>query len=204
MAEQKAKKRVKKIPVLTVLVLLASGLCFFSSGITSIAIYDRIAILQGEYWRLLSSHFVHFSATQLTYNLLVFGVAGSIVEKKSPIQFAVIFMFMASGISTALLLFKPAMIYYGGLSGVACGFVMYCALVESAEDGPWRTACILIIVILPLKVLLEGYSGFSIMPYREEQTFVVMPLSHVTGIVMAFLLYAVKKTKRAFKLTVFD
>ena len=105
---------------------------------------------------------------------------------------------MAFIIGTALFILKPAMTYYGGLSGLACGFIFYCALLGVAASNPRRKISKLIIFFLPIKILLESYNNASILPYWGQQTFVIMPVSHITGIVVALLFYFVLKAGKLY------
>jgi len=197
MAEKEPQSRMKGLPILTPLILFVSALSFISPEITSVFIFDRDAVVQGEVWRLFSSHFVHFTDTHLAYNLLAFGVAGWVVERKSYLHFGLLYVLMAFVISTSLFILKPAMSFYGGLSGMACGLIFYCALLGAGEPGSWRTICKLIIFFLPIKIIIEAYNSASVLPYWGQQPFVIMPISHVTGILAALMFYIVlKNTKR--------
>jgi rhomboid family GlyGly-CTERM serine protease len=197
MAEKEPQNIMTGLPILTLLILFVSALSFISPEIASVFIFDRKAVLQGEVWRLLSSHFVHFNDTHLAYNMLAFGVAGWIVERKSYLHFAILYVLMALVISSSLFILKPTMSYYGGLSGMACGSIFYCALLGVGEPGHWRTISKLIIFFLPIKIALEVYNSASILPYWGQQPFVTMPISHITGIIVALLFYvAVKNNKR--------
>jgi rhomboid family GlyGly-CTERM serine protease len=197
MAEKDPQKIMAIFPILTIIFLLVSAVSYIFPEIASVLIFDRNAVLQGQIWRLFSSHFVHFNGTHLVYNLLAFGTAGWIVEKKCFLHFSLLSVLMALVISSSLFILKPTMTYYGGLSGLACGFIFYCALLGTEEPGPWRTIGKLIIFFLPIKIALEFYFSASILPYWRQQEFVTMPASHVTGIAVALLFYvAVKINKK--------
>ncbi|MHC4560373.1 MAG: rhombosortase [Planctomycetota bacterium] len=189
MGKKPLKSLFSHVPIVTLLVLFASVLSFVSSQISSVFIFDRNAAVNGEVWRLLTAHFVHFTPVHLAYNLLIFGVVGSIVEKKSSRRFGLLCVLMAFFISTSLFILRPAMGYYGGLSGMACGSIYYCALLGARKPHPWRTVCTLIIFLLPIKIVLEVYNDGSILPYGGQQPFVTMPISHIIGIVVAVLFY---------------
>jgi rhomboid family GlyGly-CTERM serine protease len=198
MAAKKPHKITTGFPILTALILLVSAVSYFSPEIASAFIFDRNAVLHGEIWRLLSSHFVHFNATHLVYNLLAFGAAGWILERKNHLHYALLVAFMALAISSSLCILQPGMLYYGGLSGLACGSILYCALLGIEESGPWRTISKLIICFLAIKISLEAYSSTSILPYWGQQDFVTMPISHMTGIAAAFLFYVAVKNKNRY------
>jgi len=198
MVKEKPLSIKSRYPILTPLVLSVSVLSFCSPKIASMLVFDRDAVMQGEVWRLFSSYFVHFTNIQLVYNLLVFGIAGWIVEKKSQLHFSLLYLSMALVIGVTLFVLKPAMTYYGGLSGLACGFTFYCALLGIVESSPWRMISKLIIFLLPLKIFLELHNRVSILPYWGRQAFVIMPGSHLTGVIVALIFYFVLRYGREY------
>ncbi len=180
---------ISRIPINTICVL---ALCIVSSKVNALAslfVYDREAILRGELWRLITSHFVHFGNMHLIYNLLVFGIIGWIIEYKKYQYLKLLFFLMACSISTTLLVFEPNMIYYGGLSGIACGSIIYCSLLYLHNPPPWRTISILSIIFLLVKISLEIYTNGSLLPYWGTQGFIPVPLSHIAGSLTAFMLF---------------
>lgn len=188
MEPKEAQKLIKKIPIITFSIVFISMVTFLLPETTSILIFDREAIVNGEIWRLFSSHWVHFTINHLVYNLFVFVISGWIVERKSYSQLLFLYTSMAFGICMALLLYKPEMIYYGGLSGISCGLIYYCALLKMGEEH-WRTVCRCIIIFLPVKVAIELYSNTTVLPYWGHQPFVIMPVSHAMGIATALFFY---------------
>ena len=95
------------------------------------------------------------------------------------------------------MLMEPAMRYYGGLSGLACGAIYYLALFGLGESKFWRRFSLLILLIVPLKIFFEIYSRKSILPYGDPLNFITMPLSHVLGILTAaFLFFTIKISKK--------
>jgi len=188
MEQKEAQTLIKKLPIITFSIVFISMLTFLLPEAGSILIFDREAIYNGDIWRLFSSHCVHFTTNHLVYNLFVFLISGWIVESKSYFQLLFLYTVMAFSICMALLLFKPGMIYYGGLSGISCGLIYYCALLKMGEEH-WRTVCQCIIVILPVKVAIELYGNASVLPYWGHQPFVIMPISHAMGIATALFFY---------------
>ena len=189
MDETEAKNMISRPPIFTICVI---ALCIASSKIDALAalfVYDIDAISKGEIWRLITSHFVHFGAMHLIYNLLAFGITGWIIEYKGFRYFKLLCLLMAVSISASLAIFKPDMIFFGGLSGVACGSIIYCSLLCLREPSPWPTVSKLTILFLFAKIILEIYSSGSLLPYLGTQPFVPMPLSHIVGSITALLLF---------------
>jgi rhomboid family GlyGly-CTERM serine protease len=188
------KTIISHTPIWTLSILVLSIICYALPEISSTFIYDRTAILQGEIWRLFSSHLVHFSNLHLFYNLVSFGIAGLIIEHQGYRDYALLCLLMAFFISVFLIILKPDMQYYGGLSGLAYGSIYYIALFGLNESPAWRLICIVTIFLLPLKIILEIYLGESILPYLGQQNFTAMPLSHIIGCLVALLLFFIKNS----------
>lgn len=192
------KSIISQIPLFTASVLL---LCIASSKVTplvSLFVYDRVAILRGELWRLVTSHFVHFNNIHLVYNIIAFCAIGWFIESKGYRYFKLLSLFMACSISVVLIVFKPGMSYFGGLSGIVCGAIAYISLQCLHEKTQWRNIAILTIIFLFVKVGLEIYINGSILPYWGEQDFVPIPLCHITGILVAFIFYFVIQIQQSY------
>jgi rhomboid family GlyGly-CTERM serine protease len=189
MDETETKSMISRTPIYTIGVI---ALCVASSKVNALAslfVYDREAIFRGEIWRLITSHFVHFGDMHLIYNIVVFGIIGWIIEYKGHKNFKSLCLLMACSISAILMVFKPDMIYFGGLSGIVCGSILYCSLLCLREQSPWRTISIFSIIFLFVKISMETYSSGSLLPYWGTQDFVPVPLSHITGSLTAIILY---------------
>lgn len=90
--------------------------------------FDRAAILHGEWWRLVTGHWVHFSVSHAAWNLLALLAAGAWLERVRPGALLRYTLLAAPLISLGLLALAPTMAFYGGLSGLAVGVVVLLAL----------------------------------------------------------------------------
>jgi len=173
-------------------IILASLCASVSPELSSFFIFDRNALMKGEIWRMFTCHFVHFSMPHLFYNLSVFGMAVYMAGQKQYPGFGRLCLWLALAISMALLIFKPNMSRYGGLSGIACGALYYCALMGLKEPRPWKAICALILFFLPIKIAVEIISHASVLPYGSPQSFIPMQTSHVVGVLGASLFYLIE------------
>ena len=194
MAEEKPKSGMNRVPIVTILILLSSLVSYLFPEVADFFVFDRKSIGRGELWRLFSAHLTHFNLTHLAYNLLAFGAVGWIVERKNRLHFFLLFLFLAICISSSLWVLKPAMRYYGGLSGIASGFIFYAALFGTEEPGPFRMVCLAVLIFIPVKIFLEIIQNASILPYPAQVRFVTMPISHLTGVTAAVLFYIALKS----------
>ncbi len=189
MRTKKPEGRGRQVPIVTALVVAAGIGAYVIPGLASQMVYDRAAILSGEVWRLLTGNWVHFSATHLLYDLLALGIAGWIIERRGYPYFGLLCVLAPVGISTALLAGSPEVQFYGGLSGVATGAIIYLALHGLKESGPWRWICVAALVLIAGKVLLESITGRFIIAATGSVPFVPLPLSHIVGGLTAALLF---------------
>lgn len=184
------------LPVYTLLVTATSLLVFGRADVESMLIFDRSAILNGELWRLWSGHSIHFSNTHLAYDLLAFGLAGGLLEYRAYPGLPVLYLLMAMTISLVLLLFRPEMAYYGGLSGLACGAVVYLALHGLHKNSALRLPSAAILVFMLVKIVAELCTSQSLLPTGEQGTAITMPLSHLTGAAVALMFWGVGNIRR--------
>ena len=66
--------------VLTLFVIGISIIAYAFPRFSDLLVYERHAILCGELWRILTAPFVHFSASHMFWDILVFGAAGFAIE----------------------------------------------------------------------------------------------------------------------------
>jgi len=99
-------------------------LCLFSQifGLESGWRYERNAIAAGEWWRLLSGHFVHLNAAHLVFNVFGLLVAlclfGGLFSAR-----AWMVLTLATSLATGvgLWLLSPTVVWYVGFSGTLHG-----------------------------------------------------------------------------------
>lgn len=86
----------------------------------------------GEYWRLITPIFIHFSIIHLLFNMLWFYTLGNMIESRKGSWFLGIFIVFAAaaGNLAQYLVSHP---YFGGMSGVVYGLLGY-AWMKSKHD----------------------------------------------------------------------
>jgi rhomboid family GlyGly-CTERM serine protease len=84
--------------------------------------YEREAVLQGEYWRLLTGHLVHGSWLHLVLNGAGVGlIAALFPQHYSPRQWLLIGLVSLVVIDVGFVFWEPQLSWYVGLSGVLHG-----------------------------------------------------------------------------------
>lgn len=95
--------------------------------------YERSAVLQGQYWRLLTGHLVHGSGQHLLLNAVGLGLIAALFPREYSLRAWL--LILGSSIATidlGFVLLEPQLAWYVGLSGVLHG-----ALAAGAI-GWWR------------------------------------------------------------------
>ncbi|WP_111641141.1 rhombosortase [Marinimicrobium alkaliphilum] len=121
--------------------------------------YNREAIASGQWWRLLTGHFVHYGLYHLGMNVLALIAIGWVLLKELPVKgFVILWLACSVAVSTGLLWRNPEMLYYAGLSGVLHGLLV-AGLVFSLPQTPLFNAAAL--GIAAVKIGREQLPGFD-------------------------------------------
>ncbi len=119
--------------------------------------YDRSAIMEGEYWRLLTAHLTHLGWSHLLLNLAGLFLLWALVgDRLNSTGWLLLMFFSALSISAGLWLFDPQLRWYVGLSGVLHGVLLGGALLlalSGSREG------IYLILITAGKLLWEQLMG---------------------------------------------
>ena len=197
MVEPKTKEIGPSFPLF---IAAISGAAILASLVPLFAdwlIYDRVEIGQGQIWRLFTGNLVHFSPNHLFFNLLVFVIVGWTIANRGYPGFTVFCLLCSGLIGTVLYGLSPNLAQYGGLSGVACGTVVYLALFGLAERGVWRALCASVLLLTVCKILLEYRLGHFLFATSPDPAFVPMPLSHAVGALTAFIVFLLVRGVRS-------
>ena len=107
--------------------LLLTGLAlvlFLSFGAAPEAwVFDRIAIAQGEWWRLITGHWVHSDLEHATWDIGALLVLGLLFESRLKGKLFTVLALSTLGIDLWLWYALPSLNYYCGLSGILNGLL---------------------------------------------------------------------------------
>jgi rhomboid family GlyGly-CTERM serine protease len=187
-----AKITKVNFPKLTTLFFFIAVVAFIIEPLGSLLVYEREKIINGEIWRLVTGHFVHFSLSHLLLNSIAFVLLSWLLEdKKSTPFFFWFFLWITVSISSVLFALQDKLEFFAGLSGVAHANIYYLALIHLRTDILWQRLSLIVLIVLPIKVVLEFSIGSLVLGSNVEKGFVTEPLSHLVGLLSAvvFLLY---------------
>lgn len=187
-AAQKPSVRLSRLGA-TLSIAVVAGLAFVWPRLTDALIYERTDILAGQAWRLWTGHLVHYTASHLLWDLVVFLAAGLWLEWIRPRLTRWFYLLAPPAISAALWWGDPALEHYAGLSGLATGVLVLLALVQRRRDvgaPPWFWPAVLLLVAV--KVVVESATQAPLFA-RLDAGVRVVPLAHLGGIVCALIAF---------------
>ena len=157
-----------------VLVVLQNNMALF--------VFDRTAVIEGEWWRLLTAHFTHSSASHALWDVLAFtGVTLWLSQHSIKHMLASVFVGI---VVVDILLFSPyaSIDYYCGLSGILfCPLLLVCyhfLQVNRAVVGA------LPLLVVCIKVIWEVYFQNTLF---VDTAWPAYPEAHLAGLVAGLL-----------------
>jgi len=149
--------------------------------------YRRQAILAGEFWRLLSAHFVHYSASHaamdgLTCLILASGLRRMDERRGILLRLAI----LAVVISLALMLLAPAMATYRGASALAAALAAALGLALWRQRPDWRPVLALLTAALAISFVAEA-AGVGFLPSSLPTGVKVAWQAHAAGFLFGLL-----------------
>jgi rhomboid family GlyGly-CTERM serine protease len=138
--------------------------------------YERMAIAAGEWWRLVTAHFVHIDLEHTLLNIMGFVLMWAIFARDlSPRQWLVVTAVVLLTIDTGLWFHDTGIEWYVGASGLLHGFMAagtYVHVRRGDLDG-W-----ILVVFIVLKLGYEQLHG--VLPFVESGMPVVLN-AHLYG-----------------------
>ena len=155
----------------------------------AVFIYDRVAILHGEWWRLWTGHWVHFSFSHLAWDLAVVLAAGAWLERLRPGLLVRLAVIGAPLSSVGLLGLTPDMQRYGGLSGLAMGTVTLLALTQLESRRSGRGWWIGLLVLVAAKIIFDATHSGSLLSRFEASLYQTSVAAHILGAGLALVVF---------------
>jgi rhomboid family GlyGly-CTERM serine protease len=188
-----------RFPLVTLCAVAGALVIWFVPQFSPSLVFERREIAQGEYWRLVTGHWVHFSVQHLVYNLLALGIAGWLIEWHGFPHFGLLCALSALVIGLSLFVFEPRIQCYGGLSGIATAAIIYLAL-HSATQGAWQRIVLgVVLLLLGIKLGWEWFADQPLLVRNEDPSVVVSPLAHLSGALTALMVFVVRRSIDWFK-----
>lgn len=160
-----------------------------ANGIAETLQYDRQAIFDGQFWRLVTGNLVHWSREHVALDVGAFLLIGLLYERSLRRSLPIVCLVVSLAIGLTLLIFLPQLGIYRGLSGVDSGLFAAALAVEFAlaRNEPRRWCWLLPAgAIFSVKIAYEcatGHLFFGTSALGELG--MPVPLAHATGALIA-------------------
>ena len=172
-------------PWLTVVaVAVASGLWLSLGPVPEALVFDRSAIAGGEWWRLLSGHWVHSDGRHALWDIAALALVGGLVESSGRRRLALAAGIGSLSVAAALWWQLPELERYCGLSGMLNSLFVI-ALADLWQRGR-QLVVLAAALLLGAKLLAELVAGQSVL---IDLLWPGVPLAHLAGLLggLAFL-----------------
>jgi len=144
-----------------------------------------------EPWRAFTAALVHWSDRHLLANLAAAAVVGAYGFAAALPRAATLAWLLAWPLSHVMLLWRPELAHYGGLSGMLhAGVAITCLWLLVLGQGGRRLVGVLVSLGLVIKLGSESPWGPALQ-HSEEWDIALAPLAHATGALAGFLCGAI-------------
>lgn len=142
--------------------------------------YERTGLMQGEWWRLVTAHFVHLDLKHAVMNALGLALLWALFVREYPAaKWLAIVLASIVAIGAGLWYLSPGIEWYVGASGVLHGLMAAgtLALIRRGERLGWALGLMLV-----AKLAFEAWRGP--MPFSAELQ--VVTVAHLYGAIGGF------------------
>lgn len=116
--------------------------------------WSRAGIADGQYWRLITGHWVHLGANHLLLNLAGVVVTGLLFTRHPPPGWWLSYLILSPlAISAGLLLAAPELAWYRGFSGCLHGLLVLTALFNLRLEPRWS---LIVLGFIAAKLVVEN------------------------------------------------
>lgn len=120
--------------------------------------YERGAVFEGQYWRLVTGHLVHGTTAHLLLNMVGVGLIAALFPRDYTLrQWMIVLLASLVGIDLGFVLFEPQLQWYVGLSGVLHGALAAGAVAWWRHES--RGLALALTLILAGKLAWEQWHG---------------------------------------------
>jgi rhomboid family GlyGly-CTERM serine protease len=168
----------------TVALAIPAVLAGLSRVLTEWASWDRARVASGEFWRVVTGHWTHWSLEHLAWDLVAFVVLLPLCLRIGRGRTALALIGATLAIPLAVGAALPEIVAYRGLSGLDSALFTCLAsslLLRELREGAWGTAMIFggALMAFAMKVAFELATGSAL--FVESDAFVPVVLAHLVG-----------------------
>ncbi len=168
----------RPLPWLTGLaVAIAAGLWLTQGPVPEALVFDRLAIADGEWWRLFTGHWVHSDGEHAFWDIAALAVAGALVEGGGRWRLALAAVAGGLAVDATIWWWLPELQRYCGLSGLL--HALFALALADLWQRTRQPVVLAVGAILAGKLLLELVAGRSLL---LDPSWPGVPLAHLAGL----------------------
>lgn len=165
--------------VLLSILLMVLMLCFSMMGMEALLEFNREKILQGEYWRLMTSNLVHYGLSHLLMNLAAFIIISfTLLRELSLKSYLVLLLMCGMAVNLGTLFFNSELHFYRGFSGALHGLIVAGLLFNSFRNRWLSYVCVALVFG---KIIHEHQADFQANQLQALMPVPVAVDSHLYG-----------------------
>lgn len=169
-------------------VLLTAGLWLLLGPAPPALVYDRAAVTQGEWWRLVTGHLVHSDGEHALWDITALALIGGIMERRGRRRLALAALAGMASVGACLWWWLQELERYCGLSGML-NTLFIIALKDLWEEH--RHPIIPLVALgLAIKLATESMGGHSLFVHTLWPS---VPEVHVAGCVGGLIFLGVHR-----------
>ena len=162
--------------------ILLSG--FLPDSWAGLGEFDREAIADGQYWRIVTGQWLHFGINHSLMNAACLAlVQWQLLSTLSLRHWLGIQSVLMLSVGLGLYFFSPQVVIYRGYSGAFCGLLAYAALCNLAESR-WMS---LLFIGLLVKIISEQMPGYNLYYLQPIIGVAVATDAHLYGFISGTL-----------------
>jgi rhomboid family GlyGly-CTERM serine protease len=174
------------MPVISMLLTAAALMIHYFHFLRPHLLYTRTALNLGEFWRIVSCHWVHLNPDHLLWSGATFLILGSVCEVMDRKKCILAIGASAIAIPIAIWFAMPGLINYGGLSGLDCSLYALLAVLLIKRDWQsrkriWVILYTILLGLLLAKIVYETATGLTIFVDNSHTDMIPVPLAHLVG-----------------------
>jgi len=151
--------------------------------------YEREAIIGGQFYRLISGHFVHLNWPHSLMNIAAALIGWLLFAHTMSKRLWYVSIFSAALLISLLLLCLPQLQWYLGFSGIIHCLMLLGLLLDPQLTRPWKS---LLVTALLAKVCYEVVAGASVTTTAAIEAAVVIE-AHIFGLLSGALLFGLHR-----------
>ena len=186
--------KVRQLPLTLGLTVAAIAIAALPEA-AALLQYDRAALRAGELWRLATGHLTHWNFDHLFWDAIALLLLGAYCELRDRRMYARCLAVGAAMISVGLILLRPDVQLYRGLSGLDSALFVLAAwhygsdARRSGDRTGFRAALGAVVAFLG-KIAYESLTGRTLFVDAAAGCFEPLPLSHLLGAAAAVVVAA--------------